>query len=305
MKQRGLKFVAFHDIRWMKGAYYSHWAPLIPGQSNLSLSPADLWKNVANNLADARIQAALQTQQSPSPDEMEAIVDAKSEPERLAQSIALSLRNLDTSVEQIASFYNEELTNKLADGKIDGSRSASTRDQALYAQVHSFFLHFGAARDYLATFIAFQLGKDRKRNDAMARLIENTRTADIEGSAILKSLASKGYIAPRENTSGKWDIAGWLQQATELRNELVHKRTYGQKLAERMGHLRPVDLENGLYRYFRPIALDDASNDVFDVIIEHYEKTNELFFATVKASGFDASIPRVTEKDIISIKKSM
>ncbi|CCE94913.1 hypothetical protein SFHH103_00413 [Sinorhizobium fredii HH103] len=304
MKQRGLKFVAFQHIQWMGGAFNSHWAPLIPGQSNFSLSPANVWGNVSRNLSRARIETALKAQQDPSPGEMEAILDAKSEPERLAQSIALSLRNLDTSVEQVSSFYNQELTNQLAAGKIDGSRSSSMRDQVLYAQVHSFFLHLGAARDYLATFIALQLGKDHQKYDAMGRLIEAVRTADIEGSMILKIMEARGYVSPRENTSDKWSVSGWLKQATDLRNEFVHKRTYGHKAVERMGHLRPIDLENGLYRYFRPIALDHAANDVFDVIIEHYEKTNELFYTAAKASGFDASILHLTDKDIISIKKA-
>jgi hypothetical protein len=61
-------------------------------------------------------------------------------------------------VEQIAEFYNTEVTNGLANGRTNGNRYATTRDQSLYALVHSFFLHLGSVRDYLATLIAVQLG---------------------------------------------------------------------------------------------------------------------------------------------------
>ncbi|WP_143748662.1 hypothetical protein [Mesorhizobium sophorae] len=302
MTQRGVRFIAYQQINWMKGEYTSHWAPLIPGENNFSESPANLWSHVAGNLSRARAQPLIGTIENPTIAQIEAIRDAHSEPERLARSISLSLRNLDTSVAEIAAFYHDELTNFLAAGKVDGLRSSSMRDQTLYALVHSFFLHLGGARDYLAAFVALKLGMDITKTDSMARLIEALRGPDNSGSPILQLLASKGYVRPKATPSTKWEAAGWLDEVTDLRNELTHRRTYGHTMAERMGHVCPIDADVGLYRYFRPISWKTSDQDVFDVMIGHYERVNELFFAAAKLSGHDISILQITDKDVISLE---
>lgn len=56
-------------------------------------------------------------------------------------------------------------------------------------------------------------------------------------------------------------------------------------MAEQMGHLRELDLDSGLYRYFRPVCLKTTDQDVFDVMIANYERVNELFFTAAKLSG--------------------
>lgn len=300
MKQRGARFVAFQQISWLKGDFTSNWAPLIPGETNFHESPADLWSRAASNLDQARTKPAIQALQNPTFDQIAAIRDAHSQPERLARSISLSLRNLDTSVSQIAEFYHEELSNLLAGGQTDGRRSSSTRDQNLYALVHSFFLHLGTARDYLAAFVGFELGMDVTKIDAMNRLVDAIRAPDIARSAILAMLEAKGYIKPIGAPSTKWKDAGWLNEATDLRNEFTHRRTFGDMTAERMGHLRPLDADVGLYRYFRPVSWQAGDKDVFDVILDSYERTNELFFAAAKLSRQDLSIMQITDKDIIS-----
>ncbi|PLP59008.1 hypothetical protein CYK37_10915 [Mesorhizobium loti] len=301
MAQRGVRFVAYQQIIWTKGEYNSSWAPFIPGQSNFANSPADLWGRVASNLGRERAQPLIRAIEKPTTNQIEAILDAQSEPERLARSISLSLRNLDTSVAEISAFYHNELTSFLAVGKVNGSRSSSMRDQTLYALVHSFFLHLGSARDYLAAFTALELGMDTTKTDSMARLIEALRGPDTSGSPILQLLASKGYIRPRANPSAKWEAAGWLSEVTDIRNEFTHRRTYGQTTVEQMGHVRLIDAEVGLYRYFRPILWKTSDNDVFDVIINHYESVNELFFSAAELSGHDTSIIHINDNDIISV----
>ncbi|MHC2574686.1 hypothetical protein [Rhizobium leguminosarum] len=300
--ERGLRFVAFQQINWISGSYLSHWAPRIPGEQNYSLSPSDLWSNVARHLQDARMRPRRGEIQGLTAEEFEEIIDDASEAERLAQLISLSLRNLDTSVEHVASFYHDELINQMADGNIEGRRSSSMRDQYLYEHVHSFFLHLGAVRDYLAAFIADQIGKDSHAVDSMARLIDVIRARDIESSALLKIVQSSAYITPKDPPSTKWKASGWLDTATDLRNEFVHRRTYGQRSAERMGSLRAADREAGVFRYFRPIALETSDRDVFDVIVEHYEKVSELLYRCAKASGHNSSIPQLDPNDVISVQ---
>ena len=215
------------------------------------------------------------------------------------------MKSLDTTVAQISLFYHDELINLLSDGSIDGRRSSSTRDQSLYALVHSFFLHLGAARDYLATFIAAELNMDTAKTDSMARLVDALRGPKTSGSAILQILEAKGDVEPIGTPSTKWEVAGWLKEASDLRNEFTHRRTYGHTLQEQMGRLQAIETNVGLYRYFRPISWGVGTDDVFDTILSHYEKLNERFFAAAEASGFDTSIIHLTENDIVSVSRSV
>lgn len=119
-----LSFIAFHRMGWIKGDYHSNWSAFVPGQTNHMLGPADLWGNVAGNLARARSAAALAKLSQPSHEQIAAILDDHSEEERLARSISLSLRNMDLAMEQIAEFYYEKLVNHMESGVLDGRRSA-------------------------------------------------------------------------------------------------------------------------------------------------------------------------------------
>lgn len=174
-RQYGFRFVAFHRIGWTKGTYHSSWSPFIPGQLDHLQGPADLWSNIAGNLSQSRTLGDLAAMVQPKFEQIGALLDARTESERLAHSISLSLRNMDISVEQITDFYNEQLVNHMASGSLDGKRSSSTLDQTLFAQVHSFFMHLGAARDYLSAFCALRIGKDPQKVDSLARLTETVR----------------------------------------------------------------------------------------------------------------------------------
>jgi len=298
----GYRFVAFQQINWMKGAYFPHWAPAIPGERNFALSPSDLWGNVARHLGDARMRPHREEFNTMPEEEFVALLDAAGEAERLARLISLSLRNLDTSVEHVADFYHDELINQLADRNADGRRSGTTRDVFLYGHVHAFFLHLGAVRDYFAAFVADKLGMDCHKVDSMARLVDKIRAPHVEASPLLQIMKQLGCIVPEGDPSTKWRAAGWLETASDLRNEFVHRRAYGQSTVEQMGCIRPCDALTGLYRYYRPIALPSGEADLFDVVHQNYAAMIHLLHAAAKASGHNAAIPELDRNGVTSLK---
>ncbi len=165
---------------------------------------------------------------------------------------------MDISVEQIAEFYNEQLVNHMASGSLEGKRASSTLDQTLFAHVHSFFMHLGAARDYLAAFCALRMGKDPQKVDSFARLAEAVRPEHFSADDLLQLLQARGYFRQKPTSSVKFELAGWMEEVTDLRNEFMHRRPYGDRFIEQMGFAQPVDREAGLYRYVRPIVLKNA-----------------------------------------------
>ncbi|WP_419953108.1 hypothetical protein [Methylobacterium sp.] len=300
--QYDFTFVAFNRIGWLKGNYHSSWCPYIPGQTNHLQGPANLWSNLAGNLSRAPRAAGLAEMVQPTTEQIAAHFDNRTEAERLARSISLSLRSMDISVEQIAEFYHEQLVNHMASDSLDGKRSSSTLDQTLFAHVHSFFMHLGAARDYLAAFCALRISKDPHKVDSFARLIEAVRPEDFAGDNILQLFQAKGYFRQKLNSSLKFEAAGWMAEVTDLRNEFMHRRPYGDRFIERMGFVRPVDSDAGLYRYVRPIVLKSVEADVQNVILRHYREMTGLCHAAAVASGNDLSVLALTQADIISVK---
>ena len=293
-------FIAFHRIYWLKGEYHSSWCPFIPDETNHSQGPADLWSNVARNLSKARTAGSLAAMVRPTREQIAALLDNRTEAERLARSISLSLRNIDISVEQIAEFYNEQLVNHMASGSLERERSSSTRDQGLFAYVHSFFMHLGAARDYLAAFCALRIGKNPQKVDSFARLIDVLRPEHLDADDLLRLLHARGYFRPKSTSAIKFESAGWMEEVTELRNEFMHRRPYGDRFVERMGFAEPVDCEAGLYRYVRPIAIKGLEEDVQNVILRHYRGITGLCHAAAVTSGTDLSILTLTDADTFS-----
>lgn len=303
VRKAGLAPIAFQKFGWRRGNYYSAWSQIIPGQKSHLEGPSDLWSNVAYNLAEQRSGAELRNMTSPTQEMVGQLLDGGTEEEWLARSISLSLRSMNISVEQIAEFYNEQLVNLMADGSIDGQQSSSTQDQTLFAHVHSFFLHLGAARDYLAALIALRIGKDPSKIDSMARLVNALRSKHVETDALLRLLEARKFIQPIPANPNKREMAGWLKEASELRNQFVHRRPYGARFVEGFGHVAVIAPEIGLYRYMRPVLVeDDAEPDILDVIVFHYKRAAALFQDAAKASGRNISMPTLTSEDIISVK---
>ena len=302
-RKTGFSPIAFQSMGWTNGKYHSHWIPLIPGRQNQLRGPSDLWRSISSNLSRNRSGSHLSKMENPTHKKIADLLDDRAEEERLAQSISLSLRSMDISIEQVAEYHNEQLVNLLASGKTNGERVATTLDETLFAHVHSFFMHFGAARDYFGALIASRIGKSPQRFDSMAKLVDALRPEHFSFDKLLELLRSRKFIQPSAKNSNRWEMYGWLKEASELRNEFVHRRPYGSKFMERAGCAVSVRPEFGLFRYFRPIVIDgNAERDVLDVVTAHYKAATTMFQDAAEVSGYDASILTLTDKDVISMK---
>lgn len=300
IEEIGLRAIALQHSGWVGGEYRAAWSPIFAGQRNQIEGPAELWSNVASNLAQKRSYEAIQKIEKPTMEKIGSILDDQSEEERLARSISLSIRSMDICVEHIAEFYNEQLTDFMAAGRLNGSKSSAATEQILYADVHSFFTHFGAARDYLASLIAVRLGE---KADAMNRLLEILRPKHAGKDPLLDILIAKGYVQLEPAAGSRRDMAGWLKEASVLRNQFVHRRPYGYKFAEGFGELRPISSALGLYQYIRPVVSDEGlKQDILDVVAYHYSRALSLFHQAAEVSGLDTSMLTLKAKDIISVK---
>jgi len=298
----GLMPIAFQNFGWSEGIYYSSWSPLIPGRTNHLQGPSDLWSNVASNLARRRAGAELKDMKGTTREKVAQLLDDRSEQEWLARSISFSLRSMDISVERIVEFYHEQLVNLMAAGRVNGQRSTNTQDQTLYAQVHSFFLHLGAARDYLGALIAVRIGMNPRKIDCMARLIDALRPRHAGSDAILTLLERRKCVEPVPTNPSRRQMSGWLKEATELRNQFIHRQPYGARHVEGFGHATAISPEMGIYRYVRPVLVDnDSDRDILNVVVSHYRKVTELFQEAAEVSGGDISVLTLTDRDIIAV----
>lgn len=296
--------IAFHSFGWTGGSYYSSWSPLIRGRTNHLQGAANLWSNLSSNLARQRSGTELRDMTAPTREKIAKLLDDKTEEEWLARSISLSLRSMDISVEQIVEFYHEQLVNKMRNGLIDGRRSAGTQDRTLYAHVHSFFLHLGAARDYLAALIAARIGKDANKIDSMARLVDALRPKHFGADALLDLLETRKFIRPTPSNPNRREMSGWLKEASDLRNQFVHRRPYGARHVERYGHVTAIAPQTGIYRYVRPVLVEnEIERDVLEVVVAHYQEATALFQDLAESSGRDVSMVALTDKDIISMER--
>lgn len=300
--QAGFKPIAFQNMGWTNGGYHSSWRPVIPERENHMRGPSELWGSIGTNLSQERTGDSLNNMPDPSLDKVGELLDGRTREEALAKSISLSLRSMDISIEQIAEFYNEQVVNLTAAGRLSGQRSSASLDQTLFSHVHSFFLHLGAARDYLGAYIALKLGLDSEKTDDMARLISKLRSSSFGSEPVLDLLRNKGFLTPKPNSSEKWQVAGWLKDASEMRKQFVHKRPYGLRFSEGFGWLVPVAAEAGIYRYYRPVhSVEGKDRDVLDVIVDHYKNCTALFQDAAEISGQDTAMLTLTDADIISI----
>ena len=288
-----LKPIAFEDMGWIGGAYWSGWTPIIPGKANNSESAAVLWTNIASKFYEARTGRATGSDTPSDP------LDGQSEEEKLAGFIGLSLRSMDISVSNIAEFYNEQLVNLLSKGATAGLRVATTLDQALYSHVQTFFMHAGAVRDYLAWLIGVRLGLDV---DALNRLGTKLRPPHFAQDSLAREMKSQGLIVPHSTKPSEWVAGGWLKDMGELRNTFVHKRPFGSSFDERWGMTRPIDADAGLYRYVRPVAgaPSGGPEDILDLVAQQYHLLNQLFEQMARLTGYDARYIEITDADIVA-----
>lgn len=301
-KQNDFRAIAFHRFGWIDGKYYSSWVPIIPGKTNHSKGTSELWSNIAGNIARLRTKKFFETVEHPTKAEIAKALDDKDPVEALARYISLSLRSMDISVEQIANYYYEQLVNHMAAGQFEGERSTNSQAYTLYAHIHSFFLHLGAAQDYLGALVAYRIGLPESV-DSIVGLVQKLRQGNLPRDALLDLLISSGNVALDPLKSGQFRRAGWMQEVASIRRILVHKRPYGSKFNETKGWTVPSQKQDGLFRYFRPLEIDGtAEKDVFDILHHHYENCTDLLQRTAKASGNDTAMTRITDEDIISLE---
>ncbi|PYE47148.1 hypothetical protein DFI02_1011302 [Rhizobium sp. PP-F2F-G20b] len=299
LEQHGLSAIAFHNVSWFDGAYSGGWSPIVPGRTNHMIAPSDVWSQIAANLSKDRIASELRDIENPNREDIARIVDARSEEERLARSISLSLRNMDSNIEHVADFYHEQLSNLMHVSQLDGQHVGTMPDQMLYAQVQAFYMHLGAARDYLAALIAARIGRGDKIN-AMNKLVEKLRIEDLGDDNLFKFLVAKGYLRKKDESHIKLETAGWLAEMTVLRNTLIHHRPYGDRFIETSGFASTIDAAGGLYRYHRLfIGPDGTKGDVLDVMLSHYRNACSLLLECADRSGYDLSVLTLTDADLV------
>jgi hypothetical protein len=300
-KKNKFSVIAFQKWSYMDGVYHSAWTPIVHGKNNHSEGPAELWSNIAGNIAREREFFPTSNNQ-PTEQEIAKTFDNRDTVEALARHISFSFRSMDISVEKIAEHYHEQLVNHMAAGHTKGEKSTNMLSLTLYAHVHSFFLHLGAARDYLGALIAHRIGLDVSKIDSMARLTEKLSGATPLNDPLLELLVAGGDIATHSNKPGKFVFAGWMKEATDIRNEFVHKRPYGSKYNEIFGWIIPTQTEAGHYRYFHPLDLNgNAQRDVFDMLHYHYSRCTTLLYRAAEKSGYNVAMLHITDSDVISV----
>lgn len=237
----------------------------------------------------------------PTRDEVGLVLDGGDREEALAGSISLSLRNMDVNIEGICEIYCEELVNIISSGANEGLLFGGHQESNLHAHIHAFFLHLGAARDYLGAFIAHRLGLPEGVDD-FPHLLRNIRPEHISSNQLLRYLQTNQCIAV--NASNKVERSGWLQEVSEARRQLVHKRPYGLRFSEQFGSIKKMSEEYSIYKYVRNIAIGDGEDkDMLDFIQQNYLIMTKVFFDLASLSGMNTSIPIIAAKDIISFTR--
>ncbi|MBY5594272.1 hypothetical protein HFO42_07440 [Rhizobium leguminosarum] len=205
-------------------------------------------------------------------------------------------------MEEIAGFYHEQLVDLMATGRLNGERVSGTLDQVLNTHLHSFFMHAGAARDYLGSFIAMRIGEDPAKVDSFKLLCKKLRTRHLDADPLLAALIARGLIKESQQ-KGQWETGGWMWELTELRNTSTHRRPYGSRFAEHSGIAVPLSPAGQFFRYRRPFQTQ-AGEDVLDLVVRQYQRVIELFCHLAKISGFDSEMMVITDDDIIEVRIS-
>ena len=298
-KDKGLHFIAFQTMGWSSGAFYSKRVPFIPNRNIHMRGPADLWGSIGSRLFSERAELLEAANPDPTLEELQSLYDQPRPEEAFAKSISNSLRSMDVNLMQIWELYHQQLLQQMHINKTSLEQYSTTQDQNLFAHVHSFFLHIGAARDYLGAFIAARTGFSIDKVDSMGRLIPKLRSNHIRSDELLTLLVNKNMLQSTPSRVDRWQSCGWLKDVSELRNNLVHKNPYGSKSIEKGGTLECIDWEMGMFGYQRTIQVAGKNFELFDVLLQHYRNCLELFQDAAEATGLDSQILTLTEKDIV------
>lgn len=240
-------------------------------------------------------------------------MDSHDPVEALAQNISLSLRGMDMNVQQICDLYNEQLVNILRSKKVGHQyeHGSTYFSDMLATNVHSFFLQLGSVRDYFGMLIGRRVGltqthpkTGRESPDSMASLVNRLRIKELPKDGLLDLLIHRGDLTHESPSSQKLKQAGWLKEATDFRNELVHRRAFGSKLSESFGSVLIQREDAGLYRYFHKVEdKTGPEQDILDLVLHHYFHCSELMLQAAELSGYSTEAMTIADDDIISIER--
>lgn len=212
---------------------------------------------------------------------------------------------MDITVEALASYYNEQLLNGMFDGRVSGERSDNTQSRLLYANIHAFFVHIGAARDYLAKFIALRNHNISNKCDSMVKLVRSLSVESFPDDAMLKFLLDSKCIIRSSSGKGDFEFSGWLKDLSSLRNKFIHREPFGTRSSEMFGSVKPASLEDNTMRYFRNVEIEGQDEvDVLDLVARIYTFGSYLFHEMARLSGLNSSVQTLTDKDLVSLRIS-
>ena len=303
LRQLNLTPICIQRYGWYKGDRSASVFPIVSGYKNHFPSPAELWMNISNNMTPPEINNQLREGQFDEIKKIEELLNQQSDIQVLTKNIGMSLRSLDHCIEQIHDFYNERLTYLITRPYKPQNLYGSRIIDWLFATVHSFFVHFGCARDYLASLIARRLGLSSNIDD-FGRLLTRTKPDLLSQDELTQLLLQLGYIQLPTGNSAKFIRSGWLDSACELRRIMVHVRPYGSKYSEQSGRIERLDKKQGIFKYVHPYETDKGKFDVLDLVVYHYKLTSHLFKLAAENSGYDSSPLTLQASDIKAISFS-
>jgi hypothetical protein len=275
--------------------------PFHPMAPSSQLTGADLWQTAGNNIMRARMAEFVSANPDASYQERNKAADAATSEERYITAVSDSLRSMDICLGAICNFYHDQTISGMRSGKKPTERFSNLLDLPFNANVHSFFLHLGAAFGYLGALLAARCNLAESVDD-LTRFVGNLRANKLPSDPMLDIMISESLIASSEGTT-KFKLHGWLASSIKVRNEFVHKRPYGSKRAEEWGWLLACGEGDLFAKYFRPMLIDgDEEKDALEVISGMYLSAMRLFERLVSASGYSAALPHFTDKDFLSFK---
>jgi hypothetical protein len=300
MKALGQEPVILEHRSSTDGAEFSTFRSVRPATRNPQVSVADLWTNMSGNIKRRRAKEFFKQNPEATSNDIDRFFDSASLSEKLVSHVSGSLRSLDICLGAISSFYHDQLIGAMRSGKKPTDRFSTILDLSLTANVHSFFLHLGAAFGYLGALIANRCGFS-SRTDDLARLIGELRSDQMPTDSMLDLFLSKGLVVPVAG-SKKHKLGGWLASTLKIRNDFVHKRPYGSVQCERSGQIGIFEGDQSFWKYRRSILVDSIEQDALTLISKIYHKCTDLFEEMNAVSGYDASIPILSDKDILDFK---
>jgi hypothetical protein len=300
MKALGHEPVIFEHRSSTNGAEFSTFRAVHPATRNPQVSVADLWGNMSGNIKGKRAKEFFKENPEATSDERDRFFDSASPSEQLVSHVSGSLRSLDICLGAICNFYHDQLIGAMRSGKKPTDRFSTILDLSFVANVHSFFLHLGAAFGYLGALVATRCGFSSKTDD-IARLIGELRSDQMPSDPMLDILLSRVLVVPVAN-SKKFKLGGWLAATLKTRNDFVHKRPYGSVQCERRGQVGIFEADQSFWKYRRAILVDSNEREALTLISKIYHQCNDLFEEMNASSGYDASIPILTDKDILKFK---